>query len=92
MGMLSAVLFFVLSNAKPLERLSPERPHPHIFCLYVFSSLVLQFGVHLAFLVTMYSGAYTMMPKARAGARPGPRYPIGYSWSYLARAPGPAIQ
>ncbi len=63
MGMLSAVLFFVISHAKPLDKLSPQRPHPNIWSAYVFLSLIGQFAVHMAYLVTMYFGALAAMPK-----------------------------
>lgn len=32
-GMFTAAFFMFLSNAKPLETLSRERPHPNIFSL-----------------------------------------------------------
>lgn len=62
MGMLSAALFFVISHAKPLDALSPQRPHPDIFSAYVFLSLTGQFVAHMAFLVYMYCGALDAMP------------------------------
>jgi magnesium-transporting ATPase (P-type) len=63
MGMLSAVLFFVISHAKPLDKLSPQRPHPNIWSAYVFLSLLGQFAVHMAYLIYMYFGALAAMPK-----------------------------
>jgi magnesium-transporting ATPase (P-type) len=69
MGMASAALFFVISHAKPLARLSPQRPHPDIFSLYVFASILGQFAVHLFFLATTYRGALAAMPPVRG---PGP--------------------
>jgi len=65
MGMASAALFFVISHAKPLARLSPQRPHPDIFSLYVFASILGQFAVHLFFLATTYTGALAAMPPVR---------------------------
>ena len=62
MGMLSAALFFVISHAKPLEALSPQRPHPNIFSPYVFLSLIGQFVAHMGFLIYMYSCALAAMP------------------------------
>jgi hypothetical protein len=47
-------MFFFISNAKPLEQLSPIRPHPSIFNLYFFGSLIGQFAAQLAFLIFMY--------------------------------------
>lgn len=65
MGMLSAMLFFVISHAKPLDQLSPQRPHPNIFSAYVFLSLLGQFAAHMGFLIYMYYGALAAMSKAR---------------------------
>ncbi len=64
-GMVSAGLFFVISGAKPLQTLSAERPHTHIFCVYVFASLMGQFVVNTAYLIYMYSCAIAMMPAVR---------------------------
>ena len=66
MGLLSAAMFFVLSNAKPLEQLSAQRPHPNIFCAYVFLSLLGQFAVHLTYLVLVWNSALASMPAVRA--------------------------
>lgn len=60
----------VISHAKPLARLSPQRPHPDIFSLYVFASILGQFAVHLAFLATTYRGALAAMPPVRPLGRP----------------------
>ena len=60
---ISAGLFFVISSAKPLDRLSPQRPHPNIFCAYVFVSMLGQFALHTAFLIFVYNGAVAIMPK-----------------------------
>ena len=65
MGVISAAMFFVLSNTKPLGRLSAQRPHPSIFCAYVFLSLLGQFLVHLAFLAGMYHVAKSGMSAVR---------------------------
>ena len=70
MGMLSAALFFVISHAKPLDALSPQRPHPNIFSAYVFLSLLGQFAAHMGFLVYMYYGALAAMPKVRLSSMP----------------------
>ena len=71
MGMLSAMLFFVISHAKPLDKLSPQRPHPNIFSAYVFMSLLGQFAAHMVFLIYMYYGALEAMSKARTDASCG---------------------
>lgn len=53
-GVLTAGMFYFISNAKPLDVLSPARPHPSIFNVYFFGSLVGQFAAQLAFLIWMY--------------------------------------
>ncbi len=55
MGILTAGMFFFISNSKPLEKLSPDRPHPGIFNVYFFVSLTGQFAMHMSFLVYMRS-------------------------------------
>ncbi len=52
--MLTAGMFFFISSAKPLEKLSADRPHPSIFSFYFFGSLIGQFAAHLAFIAFMY--------------------------------------
>jgi hypothetical protein len=47
-------MFYFISAAKPLEELSATRPHPSIFCVYFFASLLGQFAMHLTFLIFMY--------------------------------------
>lgn len=61
-GVLTAGMFFFISNAKPLAKLSPDRPHPSIFNLYFFGSLLGQFAAQLAFLIWMYRAALAAMP------------------------------
>lgn len=51
-GIAIAGLFFFVSRAEPLEKLSAERPPSRIFCLQVSMSIVLQFLVHLACLIS----------------------------------------
>ena len=74
MGVISAAMFFVLSNTKPLGRLSAQRPHPSIFCAYVFLSLLGQFLVHLAFLAGMYHVAKSGMSAVRCWSGPFSRH------------------
>ncbi|KAG2431042.1 hypothetical protein HYH02_013473 [Chlamydomonas schloesseri] len=62
-GMLSAAQFLFISQAKPVEKLGPVRPHPTIFNLYFFGSLLGQFGVHLALLIYFYRMALAAMPE-----------------------------
>ena len=65
MAFLSAGLSFVISSAKPMNTLSAERPHPNIFCAYVFLSILGQFAMHTLFLVFCYNSAIAIMPKVR---------------------------
>ena len=39
-GIFTAAFFLFISHARPLPTLSAERPHPNIFCAYVFLSLL----------------------------------------------------
>ncbi|KIK63938.1 hypothetical protein GYMLUDRAFT_40148 [Collybiopsis luxurians FD-317 M1] len=50
-GMLMSVCFLCISRAKPVEKLSRERPLGNIFNLYVLLSVLLQFALHIATLV-----------------------------------------
>jgi len=50
-GLISAGLFFFLSQAKPLQNLSPEKPPSSVFNRSVMASVAGQFMVHLACLV-----------------------------------------
>ncbi|EFJ41014.1 hypothetical protein VOLCADRAFT_107850 [Volvox carteri f. nagariensis] len=61
-GMLSAAQFLFISQAKPLETMSPVRPHPTIFNPYFFGSLLGQFGVHLGLLIYFYRLSLGSMP------------------------------
>ncbi|KAF8476761.1 putative cation-transporting ATPase [Kalaharituber pfeilii] len=50
-GMLMSVCFLSLSRAKPVERLSKERPQPNIFNFYIIGSVLGQFAVHIVSLI-----------------------------------------
>jgi cation-transporting ATPase 13A1 len=52
-GLATAALFFFLSQAKPLAKISPSRPAKTVFALSVVLSIVGQFAVHLTSLVAM---------------------------------------
>ncbi|RPD79485.1 endoplasmic reticulum Ca-transporting P-type ATPase [Lentinus tigrinus ALCF2SS1-7] len=50
-GMLMSVCFLCISRAKPVEKLSRERPLGNIFNFYVLLSVLLQFALHIGTLV-----------------------------------------
>ncbi|RDX85868.1 putative manganese-transporting ATPase PDR2, partial [Mucuna pruriens] len=61
-GVFTAAFFLFISHARPLPNLSAERPHPNIFCAYVFLSLLGQFSIHLLFLISSVKEAEKYMP------------------------------
>ncbi|PON83998.1 P-type ATPase, subfamily V [Trema orientale] len=61
-GVFTAAFFLFISHARPLPTLSAERPHPNIFCSYVFLSLLGQFAIHLCFLISSVQEAEKHMP------------------------------
>lgn len=61
-GVFTAAFFLFISHARPLPTLSAERPHPNIFCSYVFLSLMGQFAIHLFFLISSVKEAQQYMP------------------------------
>lgn len=61
-GVFTAAFFLFISHARPLPTLSAERPHPNIFCAYVFLSLLGQFAIHLFFLISSVNEATKYMP------------------------------
>ncbi|KAH7434487.1 hypothetical protein KP509_06G019400 [Ceratopteris richardii] len=62
-GLFTAAFFLFISHARPLSTLSAERPHTHIFCAYVFLSLIGQFAIHITFLILMTKEATKYMPE-----------------------------
>ncbi|KAA1477020.1 endoplasmic reticulum Ca-transporting P-type ATPase [Dentipellis sp. KUC8613] len=50
-GMLMSVCFLCISRAKPVEKLSRERPLSNIFNFYVLLSVLLQFALHIVTMV-----------------------------------------
>lgn len=42
---------------------SQARPHPRVFCAYVFTSLLGQFAIYISFLMFMQHRAHAIMPK-----------------------------
>ncbi|XP_021755121.1 probable manganese-transporting ATPase PDR2 [Chenopodium quinoa] len=61
-GVFTASFFLFISHARPLQTLSADRPHPNIFCCYVFLSLLGQFSVHLFYLISSVKEAEKYMP------------------------------
>ncbi|KDN43683.1 putative SPF1-P-type ATPase [Tilletiaria anomala UBC 951] len=47
-GMLMSVCFLCISRAKPMEKLSAQRPLARVLSAYVFISVLLQFALHVA--------------------------------------------
>lgn len=60
-GMFSAALFLFLSQTKPQENLSAQRPHASIFNMYVLLTILGQSLVHLIFLGLAVYGAKSHM-------------------------------
>ncbi|ESQ47010.1 hypothetical protein EUTSA_v10027626mg [Eutrema salsugineum] len=62
-GVFASAFFLFLSHARPLQTLSAERPHPSIFSLYLFLSLLGQFAVNITFLIYSVKEAEKHMPE-----------------------------
>lgn len=62
-GVFTAAFFLFISHARPLQTLSADRPHPNIFCAYVFLSLLGQFAIHIFFLISSVNEAGKYMPE-----------------------------
>ncbi|KAK9683212.1 hypothetical protein RND81_10G123600 [Saponaria officinalis] len=62
-GIFTAAFFLFISHARPLQTLSDARPHPNIFCYYVFLSLLGQFAMHILFLIFAVKEAEKYMPE-----------------------------
>ncbi|PKA61130.1 putative cation-transporting ATPase [Apostasia shenzhenica] len=62
-GIFTAAFFLFISHARPVQTLSAARPHPNIFCAYVFLSLLGQFAMHLCFLIAAVNEAAKYMPE-----------------------------
>ncbi|KAL9230101.1 hypothetical protein vseg_005492 [Gypsophila vaccaria] len=61
-GVFMAAFFLFISHARPIQTLSDARPHPNIFCYYVFLSLLGQFSLHILFLISAVKEAEKYMP------------------------------
>lgn len=60
-GILLAVCFLGLSNAKPLKELSKKRPQPNIFNTYLLVSVIGQFAIHIYSLISVTYMAKSFM-------------------------------
>ena len=61
-GMLMSVCFLCISRAKPVEKLSRERPLGNIFNFYVLLSVLLQFALHIVSLVYISNLSHSYEP------------------------------
>ncbi|KAF9261090.1 endoplasmic reticulum Ca-transporting P-type ATPase [Marasmius fiardii PR-910] len=66
-GMLMSVCFLCISRAKPVEKLSKERPLGNIFNFYVLLSVLLQFALHIVALVYITNLSEIYEPWVRTG-------------------------
>ncbi|PFH48590.1 hypothetical protein AMATHDRAFT_76662 [Amanita thiersii Skay4041] len=57
-GMLMSVCFLCISRAKPVEKLSRERPLSNIFNFYVLLSVLLQFALHIISMIYITNLSY----------------------------------
>ncbi|KAH8827253.1 hypothetical protein DL96DRAFT_1606032 [Flagelloscypha sp. PMI_526] len=62
-GMLMSVCFLCISRAKPIDRLSKERPLGNIFNFYVLLSVLLQFALHIVSLVYITNLSHSLDPR-----------------------------
>merc|ERR1712039_867768 len=53
-GIVIAACFLFISRSRPLEQLSPQRPHTQVFCGYMMASILSQFAVHLYYLILAF--------------------------------------
>ncbi|KAG6332982.1 hypothetical protein ID866_6110 [Astraeus odoratus] len=61
-GMLMSVCFLCISRARPVEKLSRERPLGNIFNLYVVLSVLIQFALHIVSMVYITNLAHFYEP------------------------------
>ncbi|KAG8757399.1 hypothetical protein FRC14_002103 [Serendipita sp. 396] len=62
-GMLMSVCFLCISRAKPIEKLSRERPLGNIFNFYVVLSVLIQFSIHIAALLYITNLSHVTSPR-----------------------------
>lgn len=63
LGILISVCFLSVSRAKPLEKLSRERPMPGIFNKYIMGSILSQFAIHIITLIYLTREVYILEPR-----------------------------
>ncbi|KAK6542921.1 hypothetical protein TWF694_006859 [Orbilia ellipsospora] len=64
-GMMMSVCFLSISRAKPVEKLSRERPQPNIFNTYIIGSVLGQFAVHIVSLIYISNYVKAIEPHER---------------------------
>ncbi|KAF3273893.1 hypothetical protein TWF173_010297 [Orbilia oligospora] len=64
-GMMMSVCFLSISRAKPVEKLSRERPQPNIFNPYIIGSVLGQFAVHIVSLIYISNYVKAIEPHER---------------------------
>ncbi|KAH6904318.1 cation-transporting ATPase [Coprinopsis sp. MPI-PUGE-AT-0042] len=62
-GMLMSICFLCISRAKPVDKLSKERPLGNIFNFYVLLSVLLQFALHIVTLVYITNLSHHFEPE-----------------------------
>ncbi|ODQ66026.1 hypothetical protein NADFUDRAFT_70338 [Nadsonia fulvescens var. elongata DSM 6958] len=62
-GVLLSVCFMSISRAKPVEKLSKERPQPGIFNWYIMGSILGQFAIHIITLLYIQGSVYALEPR-----------------------------
>ncbi|ODV65065.1 hypothetical protein HYPBUDRAFT_143950 [Hyphopichia burtonii NRRL Y-1933] len=62
-GILLSVCFLSISRAKPLEKLSKERPQDGIFNFYIMGSILGQFAIHIITLIYITNEIYILEPR-----------------------------
>jgi cation-transporting ATPase 13A1 len=62
-GILMSMCFLCISRAKPVEKLSRERPLGNIFNLYVLLSILLQFALHIVSLIYITNLSHQYEPR-----------------------------
>ncbi|EPS35274.1 hypothetical protein H072_11456 [Dactylellina haptotyla CBS 200.50] len=64
-GMMMSVCFLSISRAKPVDKLSRERPQPNIFNPYIIGSVLGQFAVHIVSLIYISNYVKAIEPHER---------------------------